>query len=88
MYNQTVKQKELVIFYLIVYIPGQHSVQETLIVFSPIHSLPPQLGLGWVHVRCWVITPSPQVAEHSVTFCHSLHPPSTKKVLKSITYYS
>ena len=63
------------------YIPGQHVVQETLVVFSPTQSLPPQLGLGWVHVRCWVITPSPQVAEHSVTFCHSLHPPSTKKVM-------
>ena len=61
------------------YIPGQHVVQETLVVFSPTQSLPPQLGLGWVHVRCWVITPSPQVAEHSVTFCHSLQLPSTNK---------
>ena len=48
-------------------------------VFSPKQSLPPQLGLGRVHVRFLVITPSPQVAEQSVMFSQSLHPPSTKK---------
>ena len=64
-------------------LPGQHLVQETLVVLSPTQSLPQQLGLGWVHVRCWVITPSPQVAEHSVTFCHSLHPPLTKKAMNT-----
>ena len=60
------------------YIPGQHLLlQEMLVMFIPEHSLPPQLGLGWVHVRCRVITPSPQVVEQFVTFCQSLHPPST-----------
>ena len=34
------------------FIPGQQLLQETLVMFSPKHSLPPQLGLGWVHVRC------------------------------------
>ena len=43
-------------------------------MFSPEQSLPPQLGLGWVHERCWVITPS---LEQAVTFCQLLHPPST-----------
>ena len=46
----------------------------------PEHSLPPQLGLGWVHVRCWVITPSPQVAEKFVILFQSLHPPCTKGI--------
>ena len=32
---------------------GQHLLlQEMLVMFIPEHSLPPQLGLGWVHVRC------------------------------------
>ena len=62
------------------YTPGQHSVHETLVMFSPKQYLPPQLGLGWVHVRCWVITPSPHVVEQFVTFCQSLHPPSTKEM--------
>ena len=33
-------------------IPGQQLLQETLVMFSPKQSLPSQLGLGWVHVRC------------------------------------
>ena len=38
--------------YIHTYIPGQQLLQETLVIFSPKHFLPPQLGLGWVHVRC------------------------------------
>jgi len=43
---------------------------------SPLQSLPPQLGLGSVHVRLLTNMPPPQVAEHSDS-SHSLHPPST-----------
>ena len=60
------------------YVPGQQLLHETLVIFSPKQSLPPQLGLGLVHVRCWIITPSPQVTEQCVPFFQSLHPPSTK----------
>ena len=72
-----------------IYVPGQHLLlQETIVELFPVQSVPPQLGLGWVHVRCWVITPSPQVAEHSVTFCHSLQLPSTKNIIHNHWYYS
>ena len=39
------------ITHVAMYVPGEH-LQETLVMFSPKQSLPPQLGLGWVHVRC------------------------------------
>ena len=49
-------------------------------ILLPEQSLPPQLGLGLVQLRCLVITPSPQVAEQFVILYQSLHPPSTKRV--------
>ena len=45
--------QSLFIFYVASYLLGQHLLlQEMLVMFIPEHSLPPQLGLGWVHVRC------------------------------------
>ena len=58
--------------------PGQQwTLQEIFVTLSPWQSLPPQLGLGLVHARLVVIMPPPQLAEHSDSSFHSLHPPST-----------
>ena len=62
----------------VTYVPGQQwTLQEIFVTLSPWQSLPPQLGLGLVHVRLLVIMPPPQVAEHSDSSVHSLHSPST-----------
>ena len=69
------------------YIPGQHWVlQAMMVTFSPLQSLPPQLGLGWVQWRNWVNVPPPQETEQSVWLCQGLHPPSTNN--KIINYYT
>ena len=58
-------------------LPGQH-LQEVLETFSPWQSIPPQLGLGLVHVRHWSNTSPPQGSVQLVLLYHGVQPPSTK----------